>query len=228
MDCAPGAPHASSIAAAINALPTPAATNLTPLYLAMAKFLNTFYAPTFLNVAANPNAYLVLVADGDDHPSCGGHSSAQLGTLAATLNTAGVTTIMVGFGTGVSTSTLLAIANNGGYTGYPPAGYFTAENATQFEDAIEDIVDDIVPCIYPVPPPSSPDYDPDEVNFYFDTVLVPYNSDCNQTPPGVDIGWRWTSVLQDEVEFCSTTCQDIKDGAVTDITATFGCPSSTS
>jgi len=225
MDCAPGATYAESISTAVNALPYPAGTNLTPLYNAMYKFYSPGYATNFQNIADNPNAYLVLVADGADHSSCGGHSSTQLGTLAANLHTAGITTIMVGFGTGVTATTLNAIGTNGGFTGYPSGyNYFTAEDSTTFEAALEDIVADIVPCTYPVDT-SDPGIDPDEVNFYFDGVVVPYNSDCNTTPPGVGIGWRWTSAAQDEVEFCVNTCQDLKDGDVDDISATFGCPS---
>ena len=225
-DCAWGTTHAANIYNFINAMPDP--DGLTPMYLSMNQFINTSYAPVFLNTAVNPNAYLVLIADGYDY-GWGTYSDTQLGNMASTLNSSGgVTTIMVGFGSGVSPSTLLAIANNGGYPSYPPAGYFTADNAAQLEAALQSIVNDVIPCIYPVPPPSSPDYDPDEVNFYFDGVLVPYNSDCNQTPPGVNVGWRWTTPAQNEVEFCTITCQEIKDGNVTDITATFGCPSSTS
>jgi hypothetical protein len=224
MDCAPGATYAASISTALNSLAVPDPYNLTPLYNAMYKFYTPGYAPVFQNIAANPNAYLVLVADGDNHSTCSSHTSTQLGTLAANLHTAGITTIMVGFGSGVSTTTLNAIGSNGGFTGYPSGNYFTAENATEFEAALEDIVADIVPCTYPVDT-SDPGIDPDEVNFYFDGVIVPFNSDCNTTPPGVGVGWRWTSPAKDEVEFCVNTCQDLKDGSVDDISATFGCPS---
>jgi hypothetical protein len=229
MDTQPGATYAASIATAINGMSAPNGANLTPLYYAVQKFTTSTYAPIFLDLVTNPNAYLVLVGDGQNHSSCSTHTAAQLGTLVANMHTDGVTTIMVGFSVDATYETTLnAVGLNGGYSPYPAASsgdyYFTAEDSTTFETALEEIVSNIVPCTYPVDT-TGPDINPDEVNFYFDGVVVPYNPDCSTMPPGPDVGWMWTSPAQDEVEFCTSTCQELKDGDVEDITATFGCPS---
>ena len=91
----------------------------TPLYLAMSRFKDPAHAPVFSNGEGRP--FLVIVSDGDD--TCGtevpdagerviGASAAELGVLTRELwDDYGISTIAVGFGTGINAAQLRAIAS---------------------------------------------------------------------------------------------------------------------
>ncbi|MDD5306741.1 MAG: MopE-related protein [Deltaproteobacteria bacterium] len=191
----------------------------TPLYDAMNNYTDTSWAPDFHD-KAEPS-YLMIISDGDE--TCDDtRTDADYGDLAANLrDNFGIKTFTVGFGAGAPVGTLDAIAQNGG-SGIDH--YIPAKNKTELEDAFTQIAGNIVGCNYPVDT-SNPEVDPSKVNFYFDGVIVPFNPDCNTSPPGPDTGWRWTDATHTAVEFCSTTCDKLKNGEVTKVSAEFGCPS---
>ncbi|MBN2449003.1 MAG: hypothetical protein JXR77_01355, partial [Lentisphaeria bacterium] len=62
--------------------------------------------------------------------------------------------------------------------------------------------------------------DPDNVNFYFDGEVVPYDEDC-----GAGVGWMWSNEDHTEVTFCEQACAELQGGGVDLVTAKFGCPS---
>jgi hypothetical protein len=190
----------------------------TPMYDAMNNYTNTAWAPAFHDKTYP--SYLMLISDGEE--TCSSYTESDYGALAATLRDQyGIKTFAVGFGGGAPVATLDAIASNGGTS---ITTYIPAKDTATLLDAFGKISGDIVGCTYDIDT-SSPDVDPEKVNFFFDDVVVPFNPDCATTPPGPDKGWRWTDAAHTAVEFCSQTCQLLKDGKVTDVRAEFGCPS---
>jgi plastocyanin len=189
----------------------------TPMYAAMNNYTNTAWAPAFHDKTYP--SYLMLISDGEE--TCG-DGSEDYGALAATLRDQyGIKTFAVGFGGGAPVATLDAIASNGGTS---ITTYIPAKDTATLLDAFSKISGDIVGCSYDIDT-SNPNVDPDKINFFFDGKTVPFNPDCNTTPPGPDVGWRWTDSTHTTVEFCSQTCQKLKDGEVTEVHAEFGCPS---
>ena len=76
----------------------------------------------------------------------------------------------------------------------------------------------MVTCQYVLEYPDD-EVNADEVNFYFDDVVVPMDPDC-----AAGVGWTWVDTDQTTVEFCGTACDELKSGAEIVISATFGCP----
>jgi hypothetical protein len=190
----------------------------TPLFGAMNNYTNTGWAPAFHDQTYP--SYLMVVSDGDD--TCTMPDDTQFGNLAANLrDNFAIKTFVVGFGGGAPVSTLNTIAANGGTS---ITTYIPAKDTTTLLAAFNDIAGSIVSCVYDVDT-SNPAIDPEKVNFYFDDVVVPFNPDCATTPPGPDTGWRWTDSTHTAIEFCTLTCDKLKNGEVTEARAEFGCPS---
>ena len=208
--------NASNIITRLNALGPDGAT---PLYLALQNFTSTSYAQNFTSPEAA--SYLLLVSDGGDtcgtngNPYGSGATPAQLGTVADQLCANGISTYVIGFGEGVEPDQLNAIVNSG-CTGSPT--YFDAQNQQQLQEALEEIAESVVSCTYDIEEPDAT-ADPDEVNFYFDNEVVPYDEDCQD-----GTGWTWTNDEHTQMEFCDEACEKLKTGQVEEISAKFGCP----
>jgi hypothetical protein len=200
----------------------------TPLYCGMSAFLDTTYAPTFNDAAAN--RYLVIVSDGADlcgegcctainpvaHPECTATSD-EFSTLAQGLVDMGTRIVVIGFGSGVEEDQLNAIASNGGMAA-PYDQFIVASDDVTLEAALTEIASDVITCVYNI---GSPDAtaDPNNVNFYFDGAIVYYDEGC-----GVGTGWTWANDEHTQVEFCGVACELLQSGGVSEITATWGCP----
>ena len=123
----------------------------TPLYLAMMNFTEANYAPIFLNGEAQ--SYLVIISDGED--TCGGETipidlglgiPIELPVAATTEQLTDVTsellinhdikTIVIGFGDGINSDQLNAIAAQGG-TEFTE--YLNASNGDELADALKSI-----------------------------------------------------------------------------------------
>ncbi len=192
----------------------------TPLYCALKKFTNLSYAPEFLSAGAT--SYLLVVTDGED--TCGSQCSppfsssataAELSDITTQLCSSGVQTFAVGFGNGVSPAQLNAIAKNG-CTGM--TSYLIANNQAELEQALDSLASSVASCIYELGEVDE-DADPEETNFYFDGDQIGYDENCAQ-----DTGWTWTDDTYTKVEFCKESCDKLQDGLVSNISATFGCP----
>jgi hypothetical protein len=201
----------------------------TPLYLAMANFANPDYAPIFSDVTANSENYLVIVSDGAD--TCGtdpttngggmmfnGATGRQLADATIDLREDfNIKTIVVGFGEGADPNQLNAIAGEGG-TRFDT--YLDADDGDQLTETLTEIVSSVaVPCSFELG-----EYDPrtvnmNDVNFYINQIVVPYDEGC-----AADQGWTWGNEEKTIVEFCEAACAQMTPDTVQEISAKIGCP----
>jgi hypothetical protein len=200
----------------------------TPLHCGMSAFLDTDYAPIFNDPAAN--RYLVVVSDGADlcgegcctalnpiaHPECTA-TAEEFQTLTQSLVEMGTRVVVIGFGSGVDADQLNAIAANGGMPS-PYDQYIIATDDTTLEAALTEIAADVITCVYNIGSPDA-SADPDQVNFYFDDLVVAYDEGC-----AVGTGWTWANDEHTQVEFCPASCEELQGGLVSTISATWGCP----
>ena len=128
---------------------------------------------------------------------------------------AGIYTFVIGFGDGISTSQLNAIAAAGG-TEFDE--FLPADNQTELENAITQIATTLVACDYNVGTPD-PSADSGDVNFYIDGTPIPYDENCDS-----GIGWTWLNLEHTLVRFCDQSCEMFQDGEEHDISVEWGCP----
>ena len=78
-----------------------------------------------------------------------------------------------------------------------------------------------MPCEYDIDDPDA-SADPDKVNFYLgdNEDPLPMDDDCSQG----DEGWTWTDAEKNRIRFCEKTCDELKQGGYSEVSATFGCP----
>jgi len=156
---------------------------------------------------------ILLVTDGEESGSCvvgGNDGPTAAGHLLA--QNPPVSTYAVGF-VGANVTELQNVATAGG-TGQP---YF-ADDPAELELALQTIAGNIVSCTYSLPG-LDPTADTNQVNFYFDSVVVPYNDGCS----GGTGGWTWTDQSHTQVEFCGQSCDQLTNHQISDVSATFGC-----
>ncbi len=218
-DCAPG--NEADVAAWLEAN-APAMATADPLLLLMRKFLDDpDYAPRFTSAGAPGDAYLVIVADGDD--TCGPEAvvdwevtwEAELSETARSLNEAGIKTIVVGYTENADGATLDGIARNGGT---PFDTHIPAMDQDALVTALDTIAGTIVGCNFEIADPG-PSADPNKVNFYMDDDVVPFDNGCE-----FGIGWTWVDEEHTTVQFCDQSCGQLKTGDIDNVTAKFGCP----
>jgi len=200
----------------------------TPLYCGMANFLEADYAPDFQDPTAN--SYLLVVSDGADlcgegcctalnpfaHPECVATED-EFDALTQELLAAGFKTFVIGFGVGADPDQLNAIASNGGLPA-PFNQFIYASDQASLEGALTEIANEVITCVYNVGSPDA-SADPNDVNFYFDGNIVYYDEDCS-----VGEGWHWVDDEHTQVEFCEAACELLQGGTVSNIKATWGCP----
>jgi len=164
----------------------------------------------------NTSGYIVVVSDGSDTCYSGFNIVQQLrATTTELVNNLGIRSFAIGFGSGVSGDELNAIAQNGGTS---ILTYLQADNETQLQDAFEQIASDIVSCRFEIDEHEE-EIDPDEVNFYFNDSEDPVPMDPNNQN-----GWNWVDDENTTMEFFGEYCDDLKEGEVESVSATFGCP----
>ncbi|MBI5502410.1 MAG: VWA domain-containing protein [Deltaproteobacteria bacterium] len=126
---------------------------------------------------------------------------------------AGLQVFVMGIGTSAWMGTLDAMAAAGG-TGMA----FLAEDTAAIRTTFEEIAGSVATCEFDMQSPD-PSADPNLVNFYFDDVVVPGDTDGT-----CDNGWSWMDADHTRVQFCGDYCNAIMTHTVTDISATWGCP----
>ncbi|MCP4674125.1 MAG: VWA domain-containing protein [Deltaproteobacteria bacterium] len=201
----------------------PGLFSMTPLVAGLQYYLGV--KETLLHDSETSN-YIVVLSDGED--TCFGLEAASQ-TVPYPFNTrnilsgivddmkdvSGIKTIAIGFGNvgGTAKEQLNAIARNGGSSFNE---YIPAADGPALEAALDEIAKSIRPCRYFIEQPDQ-EFDPSKVNFYFDNDKVDRDRKHEN-------GWDWTSSNELEVEFFGESCEQIKDGAVGEVNATFGCP----
>lgn len=178
------------------------------------------FAPKF--TADNANRYLILVSDGNDmcgdnyggHPSCTAYDWETTNTQALLDN--GIRTYTIGFHTGDIMGTLDKIAAAGG-TGQDT--HINTDDKETLEAELSNIAKNVLSCTFDLDYPQDGSVDLDEINFYADTVIVPYDEDCH-----VGTGWSWDNTEKTRVRFCEQSCGRIQEGMYETVKATYGCP----
>ena len=216
----------------------------TPLWAAMANFTVREYAPEFTN--GRFASYLLVISDGNDtcasavYPVDGGveaeddtpapvtgggplagllqgATASQLGALSATLAEKSINTFVIGFGNDISNPAQLdAIAKNGG-TGIET--HLNAADEEALKQTLTDIVYKVISCNYEIGETDAT-MDVNKANFFFDDKVVGRDDDCAKNK-----GWTWTDKSMSKVMFCEGSCQKLKNGKISTVTAQFGCPS---
>jgi len=193
-----------------------------PLVMEMDKLLDDpGYAPNFTSDAQPGDPYLLVVADGDDccgpwgSYSCSNSWVDELSDRTESLLDAGIKTMVIGYTENADETALNAIAAAGG-TQF--TSFVEALDQAALENALDTIAASIISCTFELNEPDA-SADPDNVNFYFDGEVVPYDEDCAQ-----GTGWMWLDEEHTQVEFCEEACAELQGGFVDQVTAKFGCP----
>lgn len=194
-----------------------------PLLRELDKFLSSpSYAPNFTSDASGEDAYLLILADGDDccGPSgtynCAASWVDELAEKTRELSATGIKTVVVGYTRNADPDALDAVARNGGS---PFSSYVPALDQAALTNALKTIAGTIASCDFDIAEPD-PSSDPGKVNFYFDDNVVPFNDGC-----ATGIGWTWGNDDHTTVHFCAQSCAQLNEGDVENISAKFGCPS---
>jgi hypothetical protein len=171
----------------------------------------------FLEEGSN---YLVVISDGEDTCYDGSAASALSTLTTQILTDHGIKSFAIGFGStsGDMAAQLNAIASSGG-TSF--STFLHADDGAELEAALAEIASDVLTCRYVIDD-LAPSADPELVNFYEAGVTdpIPYDEGCTETTGS---GWHWFDTDHTTVEFCGDYCARIKDGTLTEISATFGC-----
>ena len=199
-------------------------TGEAPLLLSMKNFTDTTYAPNFLNTIYPSN--LLVIASGEDSctdsdcdsGSCSS-SAEELKAVTKQLSEKGVKTYVVGVGKRTGQKNLNAIASNGG-TNLDKALWASDEES--LNEALERVRDHIISCTLYL--------DLNQIQFfgsyaglqscalYFDGKPIGYDSQC-----AAQKGWRWNDEALESATLCRDACDQIKNGAVSEVEVKFGC-----
>ena len=192
-----------------------------PLVIQMDALLNDPLFSSNFTATDTGESYLVVVSDGDDccGPSgaytCSNTWTAELVERTELLLQAGIKTIVVGYA-GADNATMGAIASAGGS---PFDDFLPASNEAALQQALETIGGSVTSCTFELDDPDA-EADPDAVNIYVDGVVVPLDPGCT-----TNTGWDWTSATHGSVTLCANTCEQLRDGTISEVSARFGCPS---
>jgi len=160
---------------------------------------------------AGRKSYLMLVTDGlQAGCSTGGGDTGSENTIKQLHNARGVTTFVVGFGSGVDATELSTLATLGGAPLSGATKYYQADTAAQLNQAFQQIADLVVSCDYKVDPPPP---DPSQLYVWFQQNEL--------VPPGS--GWTYDPATQ-TLTLHGMYCDRLKAHSVDHVDVIFGCP----
>lgn len=171
-------------------------------------------ALTYYNgIPANTAGRYVLFAT-DGQPTCSSDSNNTVAAVTALFN-AGIKTYVLGFGQFGGDSLLTAAANAGGTARPGAKKYYEATSAAELDQALNDIAGGVIvpSCTYALA--SAP---PDPTNVTVTIGGTPVPRDTNHAN-----GWDYYPDAM-TITFFGTYCDQIKSGAVGDVTFVYGCP----
>ncbi len=148
--------------------------------------------------------YIVLITDGAE--KC---SSEEPADPAAAHLVQGTKTFVVGFGAGVDADQLNAIAVAGGTARSGPEKYYQADNADELGQVLEAIGQSVLGCTYSL--------DADEV-----AQVVVHFDDIGIVEDPVN-GWTYDPLTM-TLTFNGTSCEQLRNGDVTDLNIVNSCP----
>jgi Mg-chelatase subunit ChlD len=177
----------------------------TPLYEAMAKFLDNSYAAGFLSDGRKK--VLLVVSDGED--TCGKKDGyyatvADFTIVTEKLLEKGILTLTIGFGDGFDVSELNAIAAAGGTE---ITEYISADDAESLEEAFRKVSGEVVRCEFTVPEPVGKNLEDGVINFFAGDTVIPHHDKCVRGE-----GWTWFGDVKDRtVRFCYDSCDYVTE-----------------
>ena len=205
-----GASSAPSVASALTAV---SPNGGTPTHTSLQNALSYYQS-----IPNNPDGrYVLLATDGEPnclHPSDPGIDSiVQSVAAVAALKNAGIPTFVLGFGSGVNTQTLQAMAEAGGQS-----QYYAANSPTQLTAALDAIAGQVVlpDCNFALG--ELPD-DPNRLRLFFD------NDEVGRTSQHTD-GWDYDE-NSNSVTLYGVSCDQLQSGSVGEVRVDYGCSGST-
>jgi hypothetical protein len=160
-------------------------------------------------------SYLMLVTDGAQASCSAGGSDTGSENAVSTLESMGVNTFVVGFGSKVDTTFLNALAALGGEALSGSNKFYQADTAADLEQAFTTIGQSVVSCDYAVDPAPP---DPSQLYVWFDDVtMVPHD------PTHMD-GWDYSTTTQ-LLTLYGAACTSLQNHTVTSLEVMYGCPS---
>jgi hypothetical protein len=161
-------------------------------------------------------SYVLLITDGKQYGCnlAGGDTGTE--SIIQQMNTNGVSTFVVGFGSGVDPAQLNKFADAGGVPNVDPTDptthYYKANDATSLEAALKKISGSIVGCTFTL---DSTPPDPSKIYVFFDNAKVA--RDTNHSA-----GWDYDPKTN-QITFYGADCDKLKTNQVTDVDVVFGC-----
>ncbi|MBI3201950.1 MAG: VWA domain-containing protein [Myxococcales bacterium] len=158
-------------------------------------------------------SYVLLITDGKQAGcnAAGGDPGTE--QIIKQLNTGGVSTFVIGFGTGVDPAQMNAFALAGGVpSSDPTTKYYQANDATSLGAALGKIAGTVASCSFTL---GKTPADPSKVFVFFDNAKVP--QDKTQKA-----GWDYDATTN-QITFYGADCDKIKAQTVKDVDVVFGC-----
>jgi hypothetical protein len=162
-----------------------------------------------------PN-YALLITDGKQAGCNDAGGDAGTEAILTSMNAAGISTFVVGFGGGVDPAQLDAFAVAGGVPLSGSPAYYQADNALELEAALAAIATEALSCTFTL------DDVPDSVS----DIYVFINNNPTPIPNDPADGWSYDAATN-TVTLNGQLCDDLKSGTVTDIDIVLGCPEPT-
>jgi len=161
-------------------------------------------------------SYVLLITDGAQYGCNAAGGNAGTAKIITDLNTAGVSTFVIGFGAGVNATQLNNFATAGGVPANDPndptTKFYKANDQASLQKALGTIAGSIVGCTFALG--SSPP-DPNELYVFFDNAGVKKDT----THQG---GWDYDAT-SNQITFYGAECDQLKANQVKDVDVVFGC-----
>jgi hypothetical protein len=159
--------------------------------------------------------FIMLVSDGAQSGCSTGGGDTGTESAITTLQTNGVTTFVVGFGSGVDAPALKDFAIAGGAPLAGATSYYQADTANQLDQVFQSIAGLVVSCEYLVDPA------PADSNLLF--VFFENTESVPRDPTHAD-GWDYDPATM-KITLYGSACTRVQDHTVDDVDVVFGCPS---
>ena len=158
-------------------------------------------------------SYVLLITDGNQAGCNAAGGDAGTETIIKQMNTNGVSTFVIGFGSGIDPVQMNKFAVAGGVPNNDPTTkYYQANDATSLSAALSKIAGSIASCSFSL---NKTPKDPSKVFVFFDNAKLPRDK-THQS------GWDYDSTTN-QITFYGTDCDKLKAQQVKDVDVVFGC-----
>jgi hypothetical protein len=162
--------------------------------------------------------FTALITDGQQ--VCGDAATGNADTVASitSMLQSGIKTFVIGFDAAANTTALNSFAAAGGEANpTAPNQFYNAADQAGLSAALDTIAKASLSCTLQLSQPL-PNGDPSLLYVFFDMQAPPVARDTTRQS-----GWDY-DVASNTVTIYGASCADLKDGAITDVEAVYGCP----